>query len=242
MILRPFLALLCLCLLLPAAPALAANGDDDLDELRTPLGNEWRLTRHDQRRNIKTWSRLEDGKRYRSFKVEAELEGTVDALAHVLLDFENYTKWFWETRDSKLVKQVSSTEFIVYMVHNAPAGLPDRDTVLRGVLEPQTRTKPYVMLRVTAAPDYLPQKRGLVRMPAEEIAVKFSPVAPNKILVEAEGFFDAGGTVPAWAANFVQRSAPYSVILGMQRMMGQDRYLLAKQPLPFTVYGWSNYN
>ena len=76
MILRPFLALLCLCLLLPAAPALAANGDDDLDELRTPLGNEWRLTRHDQRRNIKTWSRLEDGKRYRSFKVEAELEGT----------------------------------------------------------------------------------------------------------------------------------------------------------------------
>jgi len=114
--------------------------------------------------------------------------------------------------------------------------------VLRGVLEPQTRTKPYVLLRVTAVPDYIPKARMLVRMPAEEITVKFSPSGPNKVLVEAEGFFDAGGTVPAWAANFVQRSAPYSVVLGMQRMMAQDRYLLAKSQLPFPIYSWSNYN
>jgi len=113
---------LILAVSLPVAPVHAE--DDDLDELRTPLGNEWRLTRHDQRRNIKTWARLEDGKRYRSFKVEAELEGKVESLAHVLLDFENYTKWFWETRESRLLKQVSPTEFVVYMVHNAPAGCP----------------------------------------------------------------------------------------------------------------------
>jgi hypothetical protein len=240
------LRLLGLCLLLsvwlPLTPVHAAGEEGDLDEFRTTLGNEWQLTRNDKRRNIKTWARLEDGKRYRSFRVEAELDGQPESLAHVLLDFENYTKWFWQTRESRLVKKVSPTEFIVYMVHNAPAGLPDRDTVLRGVLEPQTRNKPYIVLKVTAVPDYLPMQRTLVRMPAEEITVKFSPVGPNKVLVEAEGFFDAGGTVPAWAANFVQRSAPYSVILGMQRMMAQDRYVLAKTPLPFAIYDWSNYN
>ena len=223
------------------SPLAALAADDDLDEFRTRLGTEWRLTKQDNLRNIKTYARLEEGKRYRSFKVEAELDGDVDALARVILDFDNYTKWFWETRESRLVKQISPTEYIVYMVHKAPYTLPDRDTVLRGVVEPQTRSKPYVVLRVSAMPDYLPLKPPLVRMPAEEMTIKFSPLPGNKVQMEAEGFFDPGGTVPAWAANFVQRAAPYSVVLGMQRMMAQDKYQKGRN-LPFPVYSYSFYN
>jgi len=234
---------LCLLLLLGAGLQTApVHADDDLSELRTPLGNEWQLTRQDQRRNIKTFSRLEDGKRYRSFKVEAELDARLETLARVLIDVDNYTKWFWHTRESRLLKQVSPTEFIVYMVHNAPAGLPDRDSVVRVIVEPQTRSKPYLTLRASAVPDYIPQRKPLVRMSAEEITVKYSPIATNKIRIEVEGYFDAGGAIPAWAVNFVQRSAPYSVVLGLQRMVDSDHYALAKTPLPFTVYEWSSYN
>jgi hypothetical protein len=242
MILR-ILRFLCLLLLLSTvfrAPLVQA--EEDLGELRTQLGNEWQLTRHDQRRHIKTYARLEDGKRYRSFRVEAELNTRVETLARVVLDVDNYTKWFWHTRESRLLKQVSPTEFIVYMVHNAPAGLPDRDTILRGVLEPQTRSKSHLIMRVSAVPDYIPKRNSLVRMPAEEISVKLSPIAANKVLLEVEGYFDPGGTVPVWAANFVQRSAPYSVMLGLQRMVDNDHYALDKTPLPFNVYEWSNYN
>ena len=35
---------------------------------------------------------------------------------------------------------------------------------------------------------------------------------------------------------------PYSVMLGLQRMVDKDHYALAKTPLPFTVYEWSSYN
>jgi hypothetical protein len=39
---------LCLFLLLGAGLlATPIHAEDDLDELRTPLGNEWQLTRHD---------------------------------------------------------------------------------------------------------------------------------------------------------------------------------------------------
>lgn len=235
--------LLCLFMLLSTGlQALPVHAEDDLDELRTPLGYEWRLTRHDQRRNIKTYDRLENGKRFRSFKVEAELDARVETMVRVLTDVDSYTKWFWHTRESRLLKQLSPTEFIVYMVHNAPAGLPDRDTVVRAILEPQTRSKPYLMLRASAVPDFIPLRKSLVRMPSEEITVKFSPISANKVLLEVEGYFDAGGTVPVWAANFVQRSAPYSVMLGLQRMVDNDHYALARTPLPFTVYEWSSYN
>ena len=110
---RPFLtAVLCGLFAFGSLPtAYAAN--DDLDDLQTKLGNQWVLVKNDQRRNIKTWAKQEDGKRYRSFKVEAILETNVESLARVLLDFDNYTRWFWKTREPKLIRQNSSTEYIV---------------------------------------------------------------------------------------------------------------------------------
>jgi hypothetical protein len=227
------------CILWPIQ-SVYADGND-LDEFRSKLTNEWLLVKNDRLRKIKTYARLEDGKRYRSFKVEASLEVSVDALARVLLDFENYTRWFWKTRESKLIRQNSPTEYMVYMVHDAPYGLPDRDTVIKGTIEPQTKNKPYVTLRVTATPDALPAKPPLVRMIAEEMTIKFTPTGDNQIEMTTEGYFDPGGVVPAWAANFVQRSAPYAVIVALQRMAQRPEYnSKAKQPLPFPIYSYDN--
>ncbi|RZU38407.1 START domain-containing protein [Fluviicoccus keumensis] len=217
-------------------PALAqSNDDNDLDELQTQLTNEWRLVRFDRKRNIKTWMRQEDGKRYRSFKVEAELNTSVEAVARLMLDFANYDKWYWQVKESKLLKQVSPTEYLVYLVHRAPAGLPDRDAVLRGVVVPQNKGQKYVVVRISAEPDYLPEKPPLVRLPAQEMYTKFTPMGNGKVLMETEGYVDPGGKVPVWAANFVQRSAPYTIVLAMQRQLQSGEYDKGKR-LPFPVY------
>ena len=224
--------------LLPSLPAHAEP--NDLEEFRSKLTNEWLLVKNDRLRKIKTYARLEDGKRYRSFKVEAILDTNVEALARVLLDFENYTRWFWKTRESKLIRQNSSTEYVVYMVHDAPYGLPDRDAVIKGTIEPQGKNRPYVTLRVTAIPDALPAKPPLVRMVAEEMTIKFTPLPDNQVEMTTEGYFDPGGVVPAWAANFVQRNAPYAVLLALQRMTQREEYAKGKTPLPFPVYNANN--
>ncbi|PTQ88902.1 hypothetical protein [Agitococcus lubricus] len=239
-VLSRFSALLCAFWLVLSSTSVYAD-KNELDDLRSQVGRDWVLVKNDRLRNIKTYVRLEDGKQYRSFKVEAILDCTVDALAHVLLDFDNYTKWYWKTRESRLLEQKSATEYIVYMVHEAPYGIPDRDVVIKGVIEPQTKTKRALTLKVSAFPEYLPPKPPLVRMPAEDMSVKFSPLPNNRIQLEAEGYFDAGGTVPAWAANFVQRSAPYSVVLGLQRMVSLDEYRKSKKALAFPIYDYDDY-
>ncbi len=223
---------------LSVAPAALAAPDeqDDLDELQGKLGNEWVQVKNDRLRNIKTFAKQEDGKRYRSFKVEAELEGTAEAGARVLLDFDNYGKWYWEVLSSKLLRRVSPTEYYMYMVHRAPGGLPNRDVILHATVEPQAKGKNYLLLRVKAVADYMEQRPPLVRMPAEDMTVKFTPLSGNKVQVEAEGYIDPGGKVPTWAINFIQRSAPYSVMVGLQRMIRLDEYAKAKTPLPFPVY------
>jgi hypothetical protein len=234
------LVVLCIAILLSINNAVAA-GDSDFENLRSPLGREWILTKNDRLRNIKTYVRLEDGKQFRSFKVEAVFDASMQTISNVLLDFNNYTKWYWETRESRLLQQKSSTDFIVYIVHKAPQGLPDRDVILHGVIEPQTSTKRSLVLKVVALPDYLPAKPPLVRMPAEDISIKFSPLPNGKIQAEAEGYFDAGGAAPVWATNFVQRIAPYSVVRNLQRMLLRDEYRNSKQPPLFPMYDYEDY-
>lgn len=233
-VLRPLLAASLLTCVLPAAHA--ADEQDDLDELQVKLGNEWVQVKNDRLRNIKTFAKQEDGKRYRSFKVEAELEGTAEAGARVLLDFDNYGKWYWEVLNSKLMKRVSPTEYYMYMVHRAPGGLPNRDVILHAVVEPQTKTRNYLMLKVKAVADYMEPRPPLVRMPAEDMTIRFTPLPGQRVMIEAEGFIDPGGKVPSWDANLIQRNAPYTVIMGFQRMVLRDEYRLNNTPIPFTVY------
>ena len=216
-------------------PPAFAQQDDNLDELRTKLSNEWTLVRHDRLHNIKTFAKQEDGQRFRSFKVEAILSCSFETITRVLLDFEGYTRWYWEVREAKLVRKDSPLNYYFYMVHHAPYGLPDRDVVLHAVIEPQTETRKSIILTIRAEPNILPLKPPLIRMAAENMRVKISPLPDNQVLLEAEGYIDPSGKIPTWANNLIQRSAPYSILLGLQRMVQLDEYRLSKTTLPFPI-------
>lgn len=110
---------LALLLCLPLLTMVARAGDRNLDELTAKLGSEWRLVKNDHSRDIRTWAKLEDGKRYRSFKIEVRLDADLDTIARVLFDFDQYPRWFWEVREARLLKTVSPTEHYTYIVHRA---------------------------------------------------------------------------------------------------------------------------
>lgn len=214
---------------------LTATADQDWREVQSRLGNEWQLIKNDRQRQIRTYAKLEDNKSIRSFKVEGVLNARMDTIARVLLDFPNYNKWYWEVLESRLLKQNSPTDFHLYIVHRAPYGLPNRDVILHATIELQGKEREYVIVRVKADPDYLPPVPKLVRMPAEDMTIRFTPLAYNRVQVIAEGFIDPGGKVPSWDANLIQRNAPYTVIMGFQRMVMRDEYRNSNTPIPFTV-------
>jgi hypothetical protein len=215
---------------------LSYASNDDLDELQGKLGNEWVIIKNDRRRNIKTYAKQEDGKRYRSFKVEAILDSSVEAGARVLLDVKNYTKWYWEVIESRMLAQISPTEYYIYLVHRAPVTLPDRDVILHATVELQKKPSDPIIVRIKSVPDYIAEKPPLIRMPAEDMILYVTPLPNNKVKIYVEGYVDPGGRVPTWSNNYIQRIAPYSILLGLLRMMTSDTYRYAKDPLPFKVY------
>ena len=224
-----FFAMVASLATVPMASAL----EGDLKDLRPEVNKkEWQLVKNDTTRSIKTYIREGDGKRI-NFKVDAMIEGTLENVARVHFDVDNIKHWYWETLDSRLLKKVSSTEYYYYMQYNAPVTMPDRDAILHAVIEPYSVKKGYMQLSIRAVPDYLPAQANLVRVQEQDMIVKFTPLGKEKVHLEAEGFVDPGGIAPTWAMNFVQRNAPYSTMLGLQRRVNMTSITAQTGPSPF---------
>ncbi len=230
------LPLLAACLTaIPPAPAHAGD-DDDLAELQAKIGNEWLLVKNDRLRNIKTWIKQEDGKRYRSFKVEATLDGGLRQCVRTLLDVPGFSQWYWEVMEGRLLRKLSPTEYQIYLKHRAPYGIPDRDVA--GILSftPQTPDNRTLTVQVRAIPDLMPLAPPLIRLQAEDMTVRLTPVGIKRLRIEAEGYVDPGGRAPNWAFNMIQRSAPYSIVIGLQRVLADPPAAETRSALPFKVY------
>lgn len=191
---------------------------DELQELRDDgYGHQWVLVTRDDTRGIRTWARLEEGKRVRSWKIDAILNASLEAIARAHTDVAAMPRWYWETQEARLLKKVSRTEFYYYMRFNAPLGLPDRDGIFHAVIDPYNARRGSLVLRVNAVPGYLPETPGLVRVLSQDFVVKLTPLGKGKTRFEAEGYVDPGGVAPAWTVNFVQRRVPYLIMVSMIR-------------------------
>lgn len=213
-----------------------AAAGDDVDELRadSKRKNEWIQIKKDRLKQITTWAKQEEGKNIRSFKVDMVVDANLETLARVHFDVENIKRWFWETKESRLLKKVSDREYYYYQVFNAPLTVPDRDTIVHVIVEPFTAKKGYMALKCNAAPSFMPPQPGRTRVQAQDYVVKFTPIDKNTTHLEAEGYIDPGGVIPSWTINFVQRSAPYTSMLGLARMVQLPYYRDGNSSMDFT--------
>ncbi len=226
-------------LLLNAHNAMAAR-DDDLDDLRRSevASDKWQIIKQDNLHNITAYARREQGKSLRSFKVEVEVDANLDTISRVTFDLPNYKRWFYQVKEARLLKKVSDREFYYYIVHAAPATLPDRDAILHAVIQPYSPKTGTAIMKVESVPDYLPPKPPLVRMVAENMVITWTSLGKNRWKNVSEGYFDPGGFSPDWAVNFVQRAAPYQTVLGLRRILLSDDYVNSKETPAFSYGGY----
>lgn len=211
----------------------------DVDDLRNNSGasnGEWRLQKNDARHKIKVYIKNEEGQKIRSFKVEGIIDSPIETLLRVQSDVDNYARWYFEIAEVKLLKRVSDKEFYFYLVHDAPIGLPKRDVILRTIIEPMSKKQPFVQLKMTSVPDYMPPRPPYIRMEAENYVLRYTPLSKTQTLREVEGFINPGGNAPSWAINFVSGKGPYTNMMGIRRMATMPQYADSKEPLPYTFF------
>lgn len=207
-----------LILILWVGSVYASSNDNELDYLQQKGQKDvWIQSKNDKRRGIQAWYKQEEGKHTRTFKIEALLKVPMEQTAMALVGGDSWQRWFWECLESKLLKKVSSRESLFYLKVNVPRPFPDRDTVLRAVVEPYSKQTGKLVLRFNALPDYIAKTQGVIRSREFTFKIEITPLSDTSIKLDLEGYVNPGEDLPAWAVNFMMRNAPYSSALGLER-------------------------
>ena len=115
------------------------------------------------------------------------------------------------------LKTISDSEIITYNLGDAPWPVADRDNITRSVM-----SKPkagVVLITMTSLPDFIPEKKGIIRVPRTEGHWKFTDMGDGTIIVEQQSVADIGGSVPDWLVNSTIVEGPFDTLRDMRTLL-----------------------
>jgi hypothetical protein len=170
------------------------------------------------------WSKV-DGSQVIAFKGEGIVEAPVEKVASIIIDTTRATEWIDSLVASKVVRNVSPTEFIEYDHVGIPFPfdtlMSDRDFVSHVYLasDPLSRrvTVSYMPTEDDQAPVLKKYTRGTM-----VCVFKMVPMSmPDETYVEAEIHCDPKGAVPKWLVNFFQEGWPQTTFETLRKQAGK---------------------
>ena len=175
------------------------------------------------RDSIRVYTCHNEGSKFKLIKAEFTVEASMSQLVAIFLDAEFYTQWQYNTIKAKLVKKINDHEIIYYSEIAAPWPVSNRDMVSQLKVEQDARTKE-VVITAKGIPDYLPAKKGIVRVPMSQSKWTINKAGPNKLKVAYVIQIDPGGAVPAWMVNLVCADAPYQSFKNLRQKVKTSRF------------------
>ena len=169
---------------------------------------------------IKVYTCNTDTSKFKSIKVECTLNCSLDKLESLLLDFNNYILWQFNTTESKTLKKINDSEFIYYCKVEAPWPVSDRDMVvkLRSI-----RSSNELKVSANSERGILSPQKDLVRVPASRSLWIATEKNKGQLEINYSIQIDPGGNVPAWLVNWVCANAPLQSFQALRKLVEQKK-------------------
>ena len=181
-----------------------------------PGANDWMLK--DQRDGISVYSRHSELSRFNDIEVEMDLPGTTAQLFSILMNVEKYPEWAFSTKSSTLIKRIGNSELIYYSEISAPWPLSNRDFYADVSISCDSSKHSWCMVS-TGLKDFLPEKKGLVRIPRSKAVWNISQKSDKVIHLQYVLQVDPGGCLPAWIANMFATKGPMQTFASLRKKM-----------------------
>jgi len=181
-----------------------------------PGANDWMLK--DQKDGISVYSRHSELSRFNDIEVEMDLPGTAAQLISILLNVEKYPEWAFSTRSSTLIKRIGNNELIYYSEISAPWPVSNRDFYADVSISCDSSKHSWCMVS-TGLKDFLPEKKGLVRIPRSKAVWNISQRSDRVIHLQYVLQVDPGGCLPAWIANMFATKGPMQTFASLRKKM-----------------------
>lgn len=149
---------------------------------------------------IKTYSQKRSDSKINAVKLETQFQTSLSQLTAVIADVAAYDDWVFNSRSTRLLKQVSPTELYYYSEVIFPWPAVNRDFVSHVVISqnPVTRT---VYIKANNVSGWEPRNQKLVRIDYSEGSWELIPLSSKEVRVVYTLQVDPGGDLPAWIIN-----------------------------------------
>jgi hypothetical protein len=168
------------------------------------------------RDDIKVYNLKNDTSKINELKVIANINGTVKSVLEIIMAIDKQPDWVYGTKSARILTKVSETEFYFYKEIRTPAPLSNRDLIAHFKVQELTEKK--VIVKVTAKPKFLPEKKGLVRIVFSEETWVLTMLKPIKTKVEYYLKVDPEGTVPPLLVNLFASKGPFESFANLKKL------------------------
>jgi hypothetical protein len=179
----------------------------------------WKLAK--EKDGVKVYTRVAENSKLKEFKTVADVNAAPEDLVQVLLNADEYPSWMANIKKSELVEQPTEDVFFAYSELSVPWPFDNRDNVIKSTITSDTKTGSY-RVDMTMVPDYLPEKKGVVRIVEGGGYWAFTPNGDGTTNVYHEFFADPAGRVPAWLVNMFIVDGPYKTIMELREMVEEQ--------------------
>lgn len=123
------------------------------------------------------------------------------------------------TSEVKNLKEITKDKIYTYSYADAPWPVSDRDNVV--LVEYSYPKSGTVVARITAVPDYIPRKSGVVRVERIQGSWTFEDLRNGYVQVTTQVVADPGGSVPTWLVNSNIVNGPHESLSGLKKYLEQ---------------------
>lgn len=190
---------------------------------------EWELAR--DRGGVKVWTREEPGFPIRAFKAVTVVDSSLSGLVSLILDTDRVSQWAYRIMKIEVLsRDDAEASFVIRTETDFPWPLSNRDVILAGQVSQDDKTR-IVTIRSRSTPvGQYPLDPDFLRMPDMVGDWIFRPLGHGKVEVTMIGRANPAGNIPSAVVNLIIHETPYQTLLGLRKIIGEQRYQGARLP------------
>ncbi len=204
-----FMKLNSILLFLPLIIVIGFSSNDSSD---------WVLRKN--KNGIAVYTRYHEGSGIKEIWVIDTVNSSLSGVVAVLLDAENFHKWVYHCSEYKILKLINDREQYDYELTDVPWPFSDRDLITDSKISQDSLTKT-VTISSMAAPGYIPDKPGILRIKQFQSVYTLTELGNGKIKIDYTAFGNPGGDIPDWLINANIVVGPYKSTFRMNKQLPQ---------------------
>ncbi len=172
---------------------------------------------------ITVLSREKSSEKTKEFRVEMEVEATLETLVSVIKNASLGTKWINRAVKFKTLEELTPEEWYSYTEIAIPWPFLNKDLITRNTLTADSLLR-FVEISMISEPNFIPEKEGLSRLQHSEGVWRFEKTDKSKTLVSYEVFARSSGGLPAWVVTPIIVHGLYVTLKDMRQVVkGESR-------------------